>query len=72
MMKLEDQPVAPQQTHTYVCPTCGETIDPGDLGKALYHARTAHRYDQWNRPRAGVAGASLTRAWNATDSNSRS
>jgi hypothetical protein len=66
-MNPEDQRLATQQTHTYVCPICGETIDPGDLAQALYHGRAAHRYDQRSRPRVGLATASLARAWNATN-----
>jgi hypothetical protein len=75
---MEDRPVAPSTeaapnvaAHTYVCPECGQTIDPGNLAQALYHGRASHKYDQRSRPRAGVAVASLARAWNVTDSNSR-
>jgi hypothetical protein len=72
-MNPEQMPAsAADQKHTYVCPECGETINLDDLGQALYHALVAHKYDRRNRPRVGVAGASLTKAWNATDSNSRS
>jgi hypothetical protein len=73
-MKPENQPAiaSTEKTHTYVCPECGETIDPGNLTQALYHARAAHKYDAKGRTRTGIATASLNRAWDAADSNSRS
>ena len=69
---MQPENPASYQTHTYVCPICGETIDPGNLAQALYHGRAGHKYDAHGRKRPGIATASLTRAWNATDSNSRS
>jgi hypothetical protein len=64
-----EPPESTDQTH--VCPVCGETVDPGDLGAEFWHRRPAHRYDGTRRPRAGLAAASLIRAWNATGNNSR-
>jgi hypothetical protein len=61
-----------EQARTYICPICGETIDPGNLGQALYHARIGHKFDQRRRPRTGIAAASLSRAWNATGNHSGS